>query len=238
MKKVQVIVKLVLILSINLYAPSLRHLKHKGLLPKVVDKKLDLSKFSITDIEGIETYDDIDQVEELNFDDNNIKNIEALRNIKENKIKVFSIISNYVKDLLPILCCSGLKRLYVHGNKFDSDGLSTLKSSLSNLEYVDVDDDEIKKTVADQKAAMEKEQEEDEKISNEQSSNQDSDSYKEEVNCTICMSPGPKTATPCMHLFHLACLMKWLKTDKERNQKESCPNCKTDLKDFMERLGD
>lgn len=206
------LILLILVSSLNLYAPSLKKLINSRKVPTVTDKTLDLSSRNLTDISGIEEVDNIHEVQMLILTDNKIKSLEPLLKIKNIELRFLDIVSNQVKDLSPIVVFKKMKKLFVYGNSFDVDHVLKVSRQFPQLEFLDMRDNV-------RKESEEVYGNEDEEVNGEQVADADNN----EVLCPICRMGECDTHTHCAHAFHEVCLNAWLAI------KNSCPMCRNIL---------
>lgn len=211
------LILLMLISSLNLYAPSLKKLINSRKVPVVARKTLDLSSLNLTDISGIEEIDNIDEVQILILTDNKIKSLEPLLEVKNIELKFLDIVSNQVKDLSPISVFKKMKKLFVYGNNFDTDHALKVSRQFPKLEFLDVRDDvkkeseEIDDNEGDNCAHVE--------------ANDNQVAEAGENICSICTDESVRcdAHTHCAHAFHEVCLNAWVAI------KNTCPMCRTVL---------
>ena len=197
----------------EIYSVGLRQLL-TGPRALVVDKDgvLDLSKKHLKNIDGIEKL--APGIKVLILDDNDIEDVSPLAKLRG--LTSVSLASNNVRNALPLLKISTLKRIEIEGNPLNRESFKSLLEDcrLSISVGVDVFDFDKSKIVRGVELF-------------EVAASSDLGKKVYEAGCPICIDsakPDPLFVTTCFHGFHTQCLDEWVR----KNNK--CPMCRADLK--------
>lgn len=217
---------------------SLKHLLNNRYYPRVCGNVLDLSNYNLSDINGLEDYPDIKNVDELILRDNKIKSLKPLVALYEKHkipLKYLDICSNKISNISPLYNFKkSLTHFYAEYNQLDSNELICILMYL-NLEALYIEFNPINDMAFSCNQIM---------------GTMRNKNYLEIINysrefrihgidvfeltsddffCGICLNEEDKEdlyATVCLHVFHGRCLSRWFNTCKINRREKNCPNCR------------